>query len=62
MQNNSKEVIRRLERDGWVHVRTNGSHYQFKHPEKPGTITVPHPRKDIPTGTLKSIYKQAGWQ
>ena len=62
MQNNSKEVIRRLERDGWVHVRTNGSHYQFKHPEKPGTITVPRPRKDIPTGTLKSIYKQAGWQ
>ena len=62
MQNNSKEVIRRLKRDGWKHVRTNGSHYQFKHPEKPGTITVPHPRKDIPVGTLKSIYNLAGWQ
>lgn len=62
MQINSTEIIKRLEREGWKHVRTSGSHYQFKHPQKKGTVTVPHPRKNIPTGTLKSIYKQAGWQ
>ncbi len=39
-----------------------GSHYQFKHPSLPGKVTVPHPRKDIPAGTLRSIYRQAGWQ
>lgn len=62
MQINSTEVIKRLEKEGWKHVRTSGSHYQFKHPQKKGTVTVPHPRKDIPEGTLKSIYKQAGWR
>lgn len=62
MQINSTEIIKRLEREGWKHVRTSGSHYQFKHPQKKGTVTIPHPRKNIPTGTLKSIYKQAGWQ
>jgi len=39
--------------------RVTGSHHYFKHPFKPGIVTVPHPRKDIPLGTLKSIEKQA---
>ena len=38
-----------------------GSHYQFKHPEKHGKVTVPHPSADLPIGTLKSIFRQAGW-
>ncbi|MDA8542750.1 type II toxin-antitoxin system HicA family toxin [Rhodobacteraceae bacterium] len=38
-----------------------GSHHQFKHPEKTGRVTVPHPNKNIKTGTVKSIYRQAGW-
>lgn len=60
---NSREVIKRLRADGWVHVRTKGSHHQFKHPdpEKPGLITVPHPKRDLPTGTLKGIFTAAGW-
>ncbi len=62
MQNNSKEIIKRLEKEGWVLVRVDGSHHQFKHPKKDGTVTVPHPKKDLPTGTLKSIFKQAGWE
>jgi predicted RNA binding protein YcfA (HicA-like mRNA interferase family) len=37
-----------------------GSHKQFKHPSKPGRVTVPHPKRDIPVGTLRSIEKQAG--
>ena len=56
----SKEVIARLREDGWYQVAQQGSHVQFKHPEKPGRVTVPSPRRDIPIGTLKSIEKQSG--
>lgn len=62
MQFNSKEIIKRLEKEGWILVRTNGSHHQFKHPSKPGTVTVPHPKDPLPIGTVKSIFKQAGWK
>jgi predicted RNA binding protein YcfA (HicA-like mRNA interferase family) len=58
----SREVIRRLEADGWFRVGQEGSHIQFKHPLKKGRVTVPHPKKDIPLGTLKSISRQAGLQ
>ena len=58
---NSREIIRRLKADGWVLVRTRGSHHQFRHPEKTGIVTVPHPKKDFPAGTLKAIKRQAGW-
>ena len=58
----SKDVIRRLEADGWVLHHVKGSHYQFKHPARQGKITVPHPKKDLPVGTLRSIYRQVGWQ
>ncbi len=56
----SREVIRRLLHDGWYQVAQAGSHKQFKHETKPGRVTVPHPQRDIPLGTLKSIEKQAG--
>jgi len=49
-----------LKADGWVQIAQKGSHVQFKHPTKPGRVTVPHPRRDIPTGTFRSIEKQAG--
>ena len=58
----SKTLIERLEAEGWVLVRVRGSHHQFTHPAKPGRVTVKHPDKDIPTGTLRSIEKQAGWR
>lgn len=54
-----REMIAALEANGWRRVAQVGSHVQFKHPEKPGRVTVPHPRKDIPLGTLRSIEKQA---
>ena len=56
----SREIISFLLRDGWVQVSQKGSHVQFKHPTKKGRVTVPHPERDIPIGTLKSIEKQSG--
>jgi len=56
----SRDVIRMLQKDGWEHVRTTGSHWHFRHAHKPGTVTVPHPKKDLAPGTLNSIIKQAG--
>jgi predicted RNA binding protein YcfA (HicA-like mRNA interferase family) len=56
-----REVIRLLEADGWNLVRTRGSHRQFKHPTKPGLVTVAGGGgDDLAPGTLNSILKQAG--
>nr|WP_085026844.1 type II toxin-antitoxin system HicA family toxin [Ensifer aridi] len=51
----SGAIIATLREDGWYEVATKGSHVQFKHPHKPGRVTVPHPKRDLPVGTLKSI-------
>jgi len=61
VERDSRKLIRMLKDDGWELVATRGSHCQFKHPEKPGRVTVPHPRRDLPQGTVRSIYAQAGW-
>jgi len=55
----SKEIIKLLELDGWVKHSQRGSHCQYKHPKKKGKVTVPHPKKDLPVKTVKSIFKQA---
>lgn len=56
----SQEAIRLIQEDGWYLVAVRGSHHQFKHPSKAGRVTIPHPRKDLPAGTLNSILRQAG--
>lgn len=56
----SREILKRLHKAGWVEDRKSGSHVQLTHSERPGTITVPHPEKDFPIGTLRSIEKQSG--
>lgn len=56
----SREVLRRLQADGWQRVRQKGSHLQLRHPTKKGTVTVKHPTKDYPIATLKSIERQSG--
>lgn len=56
----SREVIKMLKQDGWYEVNCVGDHHQFKHLTKKGRVTITHPRKDIPLGTLKSILVQAG--
>jgi len=58
----SREIITRLKKEGWLLVHIRGSHHHYKHPDKPGRVTVPHPKKDLPKGTVRSIYRQAGWQ
>ena len=55
-----REVIRLIEADGWYLVVTKGSHQQYKHPTKPGRVTIAgHPNDDLAPGTLNSILKQA---
>ncbi len=56
-----RDVVEMIEQDGWRLVRTKGSHRQYKHPAKPGIVTVAgKPNLDVPPGTLNSILKQAG--
>ena len=57
---NSRDVLKALLKDGWYEVSQVGSHMQLKHPTKKGRVTLPHPKRDIPIGTLKSIEKQSG--
>jgi predicted RNA binding protein YcfA (HicA-like mRNA interferase family) len=56
-----RDLIKLVEGDGWRQVRTTGSHRHYRHPEKPGTVTIPgHPSDEVATGTKLSILKQAG--
>ena len=56
-----RDVLRLLRDDGWVLARTRGSHEQYRHPTKPGRVTVAgKPNDDVAPGTLNSILKQAG--
>jgi len=58
----SQSIIRRLEQEGWVRAGGKGDHVKFKHPARPGHVVIPHPRKDVAIGTLRNIYRQAGWE
>ena len=56
-----RDVIALIEADGWKMIRQKGSHRQYGHPAKQGTVTVAgHPHVDMPPGTLNSVLKQAG--
>lgn len=57
---NSKEIIKKLEQDGWTLRGVKGSHHVYTHPNKPGHISVPHPKKDLGTGLVSKLLKQAG--
>ena len=57
----TSEILQLLKEDGWYLVATRGSHRQFKHPSKPGRVTVAgKPSDDLAPGTLNSILKQSG--
>jgi predicted RNA binding protein YcfA (HicA-like mRNA interferase family) len=62
MLTNSRDIIRRLEREGWTLVRVTGSHHVFKNPVSGETLVVPHPKKDLGKGLVRAIYKGAGWK
>ena len=59
MERNSKKIIQRLEADGFALVSTKGSHHKYR--KNGRTIIVPHPKKDLPLGTARSIARAAGW-
>ena len=54
------DLIRELTTAGWVLDRVRGSHHVFRHPERPGIVVVPHPKKDLGAGLVAAIRKQAG--
>ncbi len=56
----SKEIIAIIKKDGWYLEATKGSHNHFIHKIKSGRVTVPHPKKDLPIGTIKNIERQSG--
>jgi predicted RNA binding protein YcfA (HicA-like mRNA interferase family) len=56
----SRQIIALLQAAGWLRIAQKGSHVQFKHPSRPGRVTVPHPKKDLPIGTIRSVEKQSG--
>ncbi|MCC7306614.1 MAG: type II toxin-antitoxin system HicA family toxin [Acidobacteria bacterium] len=56
-----KDVIKLIEKDGWYMVRTRGSHRQFHHPVKSGSVIIAGKESiDMPVGTLNNVLKQAG--
>jgi len=56
----SRDILKMLGDDGWLIKHQVGSHIQLVHPTKPGKVTVPHPRKDLAAGTVRSIARQSG--
>lgn len=55
-----REVEKQIIADGWYHVKQKGSHHQYRHPTKPGKVTIPEHPGDIHIDTVKSIFRQAG--
>jgi len=60
MERDGKKIVKRLIEDGFQHVSTKGSHAKFRKGER--TVIVPHPKKDLPLSTARSIAKMAGWE
>ena len=61
MLRDSRDIISRLLHDGFEQVSIRGSHYKFVHRATRRHVIVPHPKRDLPIGTVRSIYRQAGW-
>ncbi len=62
MLRDSRDIIRRLRQDGFDLVSVRGSHHKFVHRQLRRMVIVPHPKSDLPIGTVGAIYKQAGWK
>ena len=59
MLRNSREIVKRLKAEGFELVSVKGSHHKFRKGET--TVVVPHPKKDLPLGTARSIARRVGW-
>lgn len=62
MLRDSRDIIQRLRKDGFELVSVGGSHHKFFHSVLRRRVIVPHPKKDLPIGTVRAIYRDAGWQ
>ena len=60
MERDSRKIVKRLLADGFVAVSSKGSHHKFRKGDR--TVIVPHPKKDLPLGTARSIARMAGWE
>ena len=60
MERDSRKIVKRLLADGFVAVSSKGSHHKFRKGER--IVIVPHPKKDLPLGTARSIARMAGWE
>jgi predicted RNA binding protein YcfA (HicA-like mRNA interferase family) len=58
----SRDIIRRLLSEGYQELSVRGSHHKFVHPVLRRRVIVPHPKRDLPLGTVRAIYKDAGWE
>jgi predicted RNA binding protein YcfA (HicA-like mRNA interferase family) len=56
----SSDLVKLIKKAGWELNRVNGSHHVFTHPQRPGIVVVPHPKKDLGKGLVKAIRQQAG--
>lgn len=61
MLSNSRDIKRRIEREGWILDRVKGSHPVFRNPRSGAIIVLPHPKKDLGLGLVRAIYRAAGW-
>jgi len=61
IERNSRKLMSRLKKDGWVVVNVEGSHHKLKHKKFKHPIILVHPKKDLPLGTARKIHKAAGW-
>jgi len=59
MEGNSREIVKRLLAEGWTLISVRGSHHKFRRGDV--SLIVPHPKRDLPNGTARSIAKVAGW-
>lgn len=55
----SKDLVKEIIKDGWYEVSVRGSHHYYKHPTKPGKVTIPHPKSQLQKGLVQAIRKQA---
>jgi len=62
VETNRRKLMQMLRQDGWELDRVNGEPHTFKHPERAALIPLTHPRKDLPVGQVRSIYRIAGWK
>jgi predicted RNA binding protein YcfA (HicA-like mRNA interferase family) len=62
MLRDSRDIISRLRQEGFELVSVKGSHHKFRHPVTKRMTIVTHPKRDLALGTVRAIYKQAGWE